>query len=1317
MKKTLLLFIFGIFTTFGSLQSQCNYTLEMLDSYGDGWNDALIDVLVNGTVVLNDVTLVNGASGTMPIPVNTNDVITTQWVADGSYPGEVSYNILDANGVQVAGPGNQNTNLGPITATCPSCTNPVNITIYGTTASWDAGVGATSYDWEVQPSGTPQGTMPPAASGNTTMTMTTISGLTPLTAYDFYIKSDCMNTWAGPVAFTAPSANDDCANAIPLTVDAMFCDGTNTNGDNTAATQGQEPVGSCFDSGENGVWFSFVAPASGSIQVSTDFAGGTNTDTEVAVYDMCGAGATELGCDQDGGSTVIYNSVLNLNGLTAGTTYYIVVSGYAGSEGTFCIEVTSTAGPPPNDDCANAMMMTVGTEAVPCTNSVTIDATNATDDGFFSCDGYGTNTGTWYTFIAPASGTVNINFTPGTATGTPEIAWFDACAGNELGCYNQLNSPPFNISGLTPGNQYWLVLWFDSGTGSFDLCFEEPSCIPATFTLANGSNGCPTPDMFTIDVDITALGSASELTITDDQGIANTMTMNTGIVNVGPYQAATTVKIYVADTNDPTCLDSMVITTPAGCPPANDECDNAIGLTVNPDFNCGTTTPGTTVGATASPQPDDVTGTPNNDVWFSFVATSTSHKIDLLNVTDAPGGPTSLDMGMGLYDGSGGCNMLVFVADSDPNSFTATGLTVGTTYYLRVYGWSSDPNLTAQTTFDVCIGTPPPPPANDDCANAMMMTVGSNGTCPANQVTGSTVSATNTMAVSCDGFGTDYDIWYTFTVPSDGDYLFNSLTGSPGIVLYTGMCGSLVEIQCINNTSGTLSGLTMGTMYTAQIWTDSEEPTVEFCIEGVPPPPANDNLCMASSITVDALPTSATTTLATGETNEPEGSCWQTGGNGTMESVWFTFVAPSTGAVTVSTDFAAQLTDTRIAIYEAPTDCADMTTLGAEVGCDEDGGSIGSGYNSIAGVTGLTPGNTYYIQVDGYSDQEGDFMIEVKSKASNDACSGAITLATDIGNTIMGISFAGANDDDGNNDADGAAGCENANTSTSQNDIWYHINTDNTPGDGQVLEITCTPSGGMDVVLELYDGCDVTTATLIQCKDDNMADGVEMISAAVNLQSGHGNSGTRNADYYLRVYEKSPSGGTFDLQAGGSALPIELSAFTAKSEKRGNRIEWATASEVNTSFFEIQASADGVNKWTPIAKVEAAGYSSEERDYTAFDQEPYPVTYYRLRSVDNDGREDLSYTVKVIRNDRDTRMVVSPNPNNGSVSVFAHVATAGTGSVRITDLTGATVMDRTYTVKEGINILSVDLAEVPAGVYILSLTTAEGTQLQKIVRN
>ena len=89
---------------------------------------------------------------------------------------------------------------------------------------------------------------------------------------------------------------------------------------------------------------------------------------------------------------------------------------------------------------------------------------------------------------------------------------------------------------------------------------------------------------------------------------------------------------------------------------------------------------------------------------FSFVATETSHKVTITDVVNQGGGTsTSTDMGMGVYDASGGCDGLVFVDDSDPNTLDLTGLTVSNTYFVRVYGWYTS---VQQNNFNICVGSP-----------------------------------------------------------------------------------------------------------------------------------------------------------------------------------------------------------------------------------------------------------------------------------------------------------------------------------------------------------------------------------------------------------------------------------------------------------------------------------------------------------------------------------------------------------------------------------------------------------------------------------
>ena len=236
-------------------------------------------------------------------------------------------------------------------------------------------------------------------------------------------------------------------------------------------------------------------------------------------------------------------------------------------------------------------------------------------------------------------------------------------------------------------------------------------------------------------------------------------------------------------------------------PVVNDDCSGSIALTVNSDLGCTSVTPSTINGATASTT--DATscfGTEDDDVWFSFVATATTHQISLLNVTGS-----TTDLYHSLWTGAD-CANLTLVANtcSDANTSLPTGLVIGQTYYLRVYSWTA---TTGQTSvFDVCIGTLPPPPANDDCSTAVVLTPGA--TFNENPLTATNASATNSNppAPGCASFSGG-DVWYQVIVPASGSITLetNSDTTSQisdtGMAIYSGSCSALVLVECDDDDS------------------------------------------------------------------------------------------------------------------------------------------------------------------------------------------------------------------------------------------------------------------------------------------------------------------------------------------------------------------------------------------------------------------------------------------------------------------------------------------------------------------------------------
>jgi hypothetical protein len=84
-------------------------------------------------------------------------------------------------------------------------------------------------------------------------------------------------------------------------------------------------------------------------------------------------------------------------------------------------------------------------------------------------------------------------------------------------------------------------------------------------------------------------------------------------------------------------------------------------------------------------------------------------------------------------------------------------------------------------------------------------------------------------------------------------------------------------------------------------------------------------------------------------------------------------------------------------------------------------------------------------------------------------------------------------------------------------------------------------------------------------------------------------------------------------------LPVELSQFDALPYPQWNVVKWTTASENNSSHFDLESSTDGEN-WRKITTKYAAGNSTEEIKYSYIDYNLNPVTYYRLQQFDIDGK-------------------------------------------------------------------------------------------------
>jgi Secretion system C-terminal sorting domain len=123
--------------------------------------------------------------------------------------------------------------------------------------------------------------------------------------------------------------------------------------------------------------------------------------------------------------------------------------------------------------------------------------------------------------------------------------------------------------------------------------------------------------------------------------------------------------------------------------------------------------------------------------------------------------------------------------------------------------------------------------------------------------------------------------------------------------------------------------------------------------------------------------------------------------------------------------------------------------------------------------------------------------------------------------------------------------------------------------------------------------------------------------------------------------------------AAGSVLPVELLSFSGKNTEGGNLLTWATASEVNNKGFEVERSPQppkgAFQTWETIGFKTANNKAST---YQFLDvAPPSGAAYYRLRQLDNDGKETLSKVISVVQTDKGKGLTVYPNPVSSLLTI------------------------------------------------------------------
>jgi len=265
----------------------------------------------------------------------------------------------------------------------------------------------------------------------------------------------------------------------------------------------------------------------------------------------------------------------------------------------------------------------------------------------------------------------------------------------------------------------------------------------------------------------------------------------------------------------------IAITTPVL--PANDNCENAINVPINPNSSSEIFLAGTTYAATSSSQPSTCQGE-NDDVWYSFVATANLHMIKVKS-TELNGAYINHS----LFSGDD-CDTLAALYCGS-NISLANNLIIGNTYKIRIYSGSNSINGTV--SFELSITTPPTV-LNDECSNATPILVSEalNPIIVSGGLTGATASP---QSSTCTGYEDD-DVWYEFVATSTKSLIrINNVQGLPSTdlvhSLFSGNCEGLMLKYCSDSDISIATNLVVGETYKIRIWSKQnglQSPTYDF---------------------------------------------------------------------------------------------------------------------------------------------------------------------------------------------------------------------------------------------------------------------------------------------------------------------------------------------------------------------------------------------------------------------------------------------------------------------------------------------------------
>lgn len=203
--------------------------------------------------------------------------------------------------------------------------------------------------------------------------------------------------------------------------------------------------------------------------------------------------------------------------------------------------------------------------------------------------------------------------------------------------------------------------------------------------------------------------------------------------------------------------------------------------------------------------------------------------------------------------------------------------------------------------------------------------------------------------------------------------------------------------------------------------------------------------------------------------------------------------------------------------------------------------------------------------------------------------------------------------------------------------------------------------------------------------------------------------------YVITITNPDGQTTTINITVVASPLPVELISFTAQATDAGNLLQWATSSEINNDYFMVEKSKDA-SYFEETGKVKGAGNSNTLLNYAFTDANSYTgLSYYRLKQIDFNGSFIFSNVVSV-KFGKETFSLISTfvDYDNQTINIYLNTNITENVEYQLIDMLGKTINYELQTVKQGVNIITIDGKRLVKGIYYLTVTDGKSILTRKI---